>query len=244
MAFIPSSSSGPQRFAGVLTLLIALAAILASGAVAAGWMQPQIATVTKVRSTLDPEGGGTSRDRPANSAATGSTAAPAPAQSRSPLGSADGYLPDDEVLSPWDSDHPALANLDPDLLDAIQQAAGDAETEGIVMVINSGWRSERYQQALLDKAIVTYGSETEARKWVAAPDESSHVSGDAVDIGDTDADYWLIEHGSEYGLCQTYENEVWHFELAIEPGGSCPPSVRDATESTSAKTGPVGSTSR
>ena len=27
----------------------------------------------------------------------------------------------------------------------------------------------------------------------------------------TDADDWLIQHGSDYGLCQTYANEMWHF---------------------------------
>jgi hypothetical protein len=114
----------------------------------------------------------------------------------STISDSDGYIPDGETLSPEDADHPAIANLDPDLLDAIQHAATDAKADGITMVINSGWRSERYQQALFDEAVVTYGSEEEAAKWVQTPGRSAHVTGDAVDIGDTDADYWLIEHGS------------------------------------------------
>jgi hypothetical protein len=56
------------------------------------------------------------------------------------------------------------------------------------------------------------------------------VSGDAVDIGHSDATAWLSEYGAKYGLCQTYSNEPWHYELrpeAIDHG--CPPMYADAT---------------
>lgn len=142
----------------------------------------------------------------------------------------DGYIADGQELSPFDESVPAITKLDPDLLAALQWAATDAEADGIVMVVNSGWRSETYQQALLDEAVVTYGSEAEARKWVDTPEGSNHVKGTAVDIGPEEADAWLIENGSAYGLCQTYANEIWHFQLMTEPGGTCPPPVTDATE--------------
>lgn len=141
----------------------------------------------------------------------------------------DGYIADGQELSPFDDAAPAIANLDPDLLAALQLAATDAEAEGITMVVNSGWRSETYQKALLDEAVVTYGSEAEARKWVDTPEGSNHVKGGAVDVGPEEADSWLIEHGSTYGLCQTYANEIWHFQLMTEPGGTCPAPLTDAT---------------
>ena len=56
------------------------------------------------------------------------------------------------------------------------------------------------------------------------------MSGDAVDIGRSDATTWLSEHGAEYGLCQIYANEPWHYELrpeAVERG--CPPMYADPT---------------
>jgi hypothetical protein len=56
------------------------------------------------------------------------------------------------------------------------------------------------------------------------------VSGDAIDIGHFDATVWLSEHGAEYGLCQIYRNEPWHYELrpeAIDHG--CPPMYADPT---------------
>ena len=66
------------------------------------------------------------------------------------------------------------------------------------------------------QAVVTYGSRKKAARWVATPSTSAHVSGDAVDIGPSDAQAWLSEHGAEYGLCQTYINEPWHYELRLE----------------------------
>lgn len=85
-----------------------------------------------------------------------------------------------------------------------------------------------YQQHLLDAAIAEYGSEEAARQYVATPDGSAHTRGAAVDIGATDADYWFIENGAEFGLCQTFANEIWHFELATTPGGECPAQLPNA----------------
>lgn len=134
-----------------------------------------------------------------------------------------------ESLSVTDTDHVALRNLDPDLLAAVQSAAADALAEdGIELKITSGWRSRSYQQQLLDEAVSKYGSLEAAREFVNTPDRSTHVTGDAVDIGPTDAADWLIRHGEAYGLCQTYANEIWHFELMTEPGGECPRPLSNA----------------
>ncbi|MFQ6225798.1 peptidase M15 [Nocardia sp. NPDC002869] len=87
-----------------------------------------------------------------------------------------------------------------------------------------------YQAHLLNEAIAKYGSEQEAARWVATPDRSAHVSGDAVDIGPVAAAKWLSAHGAAYGLCQVYANEPWHYELrpeAVDHG--CPPLYADPT---------------
>jgi len=44
-----------------------------------------------------------------------------------------------------------------------------------------------------------------------------------VGTGRESADDWLIRNSSTYGLCQIYANEIWHFELASDYGGACPP---------------------
>jgi zinc D-Ala-D-Ala carboxypeptidase len=123
-----------------------------------------------------------------------------------------------------------VGNLDPALAGALRRAATDAASDGVEFYVKSGWRSPEYQQQLLDEAISKYGSEAEAARWVATPETSPHVSGDAVDIGPSAATAWLSEHGADYGLCQIYGNEPWHFELrpeAVDHG--CPPMYADPT---------------
>lgn len=144
-----------------------------------------------------------------------------------PLGLDDGFIESGDSISPFADELPAIARLDPALRDAMQDAATAAIDDGFEFVVTSGWRSERYQQSLFDQAVRDYGSAEEARKWVAPAGTSSHVSGHAVDIGFTDANSWLSQHGTDYGLCQTYANEMWHFELATAPGGECPPQLTD-----------------
>ncbi|MFJ6770388.1 M15 family metallopeptidase [Kitasatospora sp. NPDC091257] len=141
---------------------------------------------------------------------------------------ADGEIPDGRTLSPSDTGSPAVGNLDGPLREALQRAAGDARAQGIEMTVTSGWRSKAYQQRLLDRAVTRYGSVEQARKFVNTPEKSAHVSGKAVDVGPTSADYWLIQYGARYGLCQVYNNEIWHFELLTRPGGTCPAPLPDA----------------
>jgi D-alanyl-D-alanine carboxypeptidase len=147
---------------------------------------------------------------------------------RGALGEADGAVPDGATV--FDDELPGVANLDPDLLGALRHAATDAADDGVEFFVDSGWRSPQYQEQLLQEAVSKYGSEEEAARWVATPDTSSHVSGDAVDIGPFDARAWLSEHGAEYRLCQIYGNEPWHFELRPEAfAHGCPPMYADPT---------------
>ncbi|MFB2586696.1 M15 family metallopeptidase [Herbiconiux liukaitaii] len=157
-----------------------------------------------------------------------STADLASSSETSVASAADGYISDAEPVSIFDESLPAIANLDPELREAVRGAADAAADDGQELVITSGWRSAAYQQVLLDRATADYGSYEEARKWVSTPELSAHVTGEAVDIGPLDAQFWLMEHGAEFGLCQTFANERWHFELATEPGGTCPMQRSDA----------------
>jgi zinc D-Ala-D-Ala carboxypeptidase len=134
-----------------------------------------------------------------------------------------GWLPDGVMLSPLDVSHPVLALLDPALLKAVQDAARSAAAEGIDMKITSGWRSKGFQQRLFDDAVRNYGSVDIARQFVASPEVSKHVTGEAVDVAPVDVDHWLIRNGPRFGLCQIYANEIWHFELAVDQQGKCPP---------------------
>lgn len=148
-----------------------------------------------------------------------------PAPSSEQDGSVDG------VVTVFDDDSAAVGRLDPSLLDALRRAATDAAQDGVEFRVNSGWRSSAYQAQLLRAAVAEYGSVAEAERWVATPETSAHVSGDAVDLGPSRTDAWLSRHGAAYGLCQVYRNEPWHFELrpaAVSSG--CPAMYADPTQ--------------
>ncbi|MGE5597082.1 MAG: D-alanyl-D-alanine carboxypeptidase family protein, partial [Hyphomicrobiales bacterium] len=80
---------------------------------------------------------------------------------------ADGAVPDGVTV--FDDGYPAVANLNPGLLQALRSAATDAAGHGIRFYVTSGWRSQEYQAQLFRDAIATYGSEEEAARWVAPP---------------------------------------------------------------------------
>ncbi|MBL3686090.1 hypothetical protein D3248_03850 [Leucobacter zeae] len=157
----------------------------------------------------------------------GAAGTDAPLEAPGPGG--DGSIDDENGIA-VDADHAAIAGLAPELRAAVQAAAARAAEEGIELRVTSGWRSAELQETLLSDAIGQYGSESEARRWVDTPERSQHVVGDAVDIGGLEAALWVGQHGSEFGLCQTYANENWHFELAADADGVCPMPYADATD--------------
>jgi hypothetical protein len=158
-----------------------------------------------------------------------------PGEPRGALGEADGVVTEADGVVPngvtvFDDQFPGVANLDPDLLQALREAATDAADGGVKFFVQSGWRSPEYQNQLLREGVSEYGSEEEAARWVATVETSAHVSGDAVDIEHSDATAWLSEHGAEYGLCQVYRNEPWHYELRPQAADrGCPRMYADPT---------------
>jgi hypothetical protein len=212
------------RLAGLLVAIAAIAAAL-------GYQLPasSFSTASSSSTAASPNDVVRTQHRGALGDADGAGLGGAPVgDHRRALGEADGAVPDGTTV--FDDEIPGVANLDSALLAALRQAATDAAGHGIEFLVDSGWRSPEYQEQLLREAVSKYGSEKEAARWVATPTTSAHVSGEAVDIGPSDAAAWLSEHGAEYGLCQVYGNEPWHYELrpeAIDHG--CPPVYADPT---------------
>jgi D-alanyl-D-alanine carboxypeptidase len=200
--------TAPRRGIRVAGLLVAIVAIAAA-------LGPQLPSFSKA---------------PATATASSTPAPPVPRRRHAgALGEADGAVPAGTTV--FDDGVPGVARLDSALLDALRRAATDATGDGVELDVDSGWRSRRYQERLLREAIAKYGSVAEASRWVATPDTSAHVSGDAVDIGPADATQWLSAHGAAYGLCQIYGNEPWHYELRPEAiADGCPPTYSDPTQ--------------
>ncbi|WP_407939575.1 M15 family metallopeptidase [Nocardia terrae] len=120
--------------------------------------------------------------------------------------------------------------LDPSLAAAYNSAAAEAHAQGVSLSITSGYRTPAEQEALWEDGLQTYGSPEAARRWVLPPSESTHVTGQAIDVGPREGAQWLEDNGNHWGLCRMYDNEWWHFELATAPDAPCPARLPDASD--------------
>ncbi|WP_077685098.1 D-alanyl-D-alanine carboxypeptidase family protein [Tessaracoccus aquimaris] len=118
--------------------------------------------------------------------------------------------------------------LTPEIVARFDAAAEAARADGIELGIRSGWRSAEEQRRLYDDAVAEHGVE-EARRIVLPPEHSAHVAGSAVDITPYAGATWLEARAEEYGLCRTYANEWWHFEVTGAVGDRCPDLKPDAS---------------
>jgi hypothetical protein len=107
------------------------------------------------------------------------------------------------------------------------------------MSVTSGVRTPEQQADLFRAAVQKYGSEEEARKWVAPPGHSQHEAGNAADLRfDSDATrQWIHANAGKYGLTFPLANEPWHIEAAGARAGELAEGKIDL--STSAATGRI-----
>lgn len=124
---------------------------------------------------------------------------------------------------------PGTSGLTAELAVAYTLARQEAARSGVTLSITSGKRSRAEQEALWRDGVATYGSPGAARRWVLPPGESTHVTGEAIDVGPRSGAQWLDRHGYRWGLCRTFDNEWWHFEFVTVPSQPCPPRLPDAS---------------
>ena len=87
--------------------------------------------------------------------------------------------------------------------------------------INSAYRSPELQAQLYQQALARYGSEREARRWVAPPNSSQHNHGTALDLqyGTDAAREWTHANAARFGMHFPLSNENWHIEPIGQGGG-------------------------
>ena len=116
---------------------------------------------------------------------------------------------------------------------AFQQLQASAASEGLYIIIDSGYRSYEYQQKVWDYNVEKHGIE-HTQQFVAPPGASEHQTGLAVDIAviinnkyddNINEDYneykWMINNAHKYGFILRYPKgkesltgynfEPWHF---------------------------------
>lgn len=194
-------------------------------------------------STSNPESGSASTSDSASATGTAATTGGGDADWLLTLVNNNVKLPDgwEDTLEVKVADESTGKELAAVAADAFINMKNAAATEGIDLMLCSGYRTVEYQQSLfdaekqkwLDKGNSDEEAYNQAKTVVAVPGYSEHNSGLAADIvtpkhqnldeafGKTDAAKWLFEHAPEYGFILRYpENkqaitgiiyEPWHY---------------------------------
>lgn len=123
-------------------------------------------------------------------------------------------------------------------LAAMLQAA-DKELGPNSLRITSAYRSPELQGKLYKEALKKYGTEAEARRWVAPPGRSQHNFGNAVDFASAQGGLlrdpnstearWLAANAERFGLAVPLSNEPWQVEIAGARSGNISPAPEGIT---------------
>lgn len=150
------------------------------------------------------------------------------------------YVPADLApISPEFTSSAEIQRLRRPAAEALTRMLSDARRDGVMIKVNSGFRSYDYQAAVLRSEIASYGCAT-ALSQVAAPGHSEHQLGLAADLTSADVGWdlkdsfgttpegrWLVTHAPAYGFVLSYPQdkepvtgyayEPWHFRYLTGP---------------------------
>jgi len=98
----------------------------------------------------------------------------------------------------------------PDVARAFDRMAAAARRDGVLLLVNSGFRSDAEQARLF--------AANPNPKWVAPPGTSLHRLGTELDLGPPAAHGWLKSGARRFGFIQRYSWEPWHFGYVHNAG--------------------------
>ncbi len=98
----------------------------------------------------------------------------------------------------------------PDVALAFDRMERAARSDGIRLIVNSGFRSDAEQARL-------FAANPDPR-WVAPPGKSLHRLGTELDLGPSAAYGWLAANARRFGFVQRYSWEPWHYGYIHNPG--------------------------
>jgi Transglycosylase SLT domain/D-alanyl-D-alanine carboxypeptidase len=102
----------------------------------------------------------------------------------------------------------------PDVAAAYDQMAAAARSDGLVLMVVSGFRSDAEQAELF----AAHPDPT----WVAPPGHSLHRCATELDLGPSSAYSWLAANASRFGFVQRYSWEAWHYGFDAGPAPCSP----------------------
>ncbi|HEX2264909.1 MAG TPA: transglycosylase SLT domain-containing protein [Solirubrobacterales bacterium] len=121
----------------------------------------------------------------------------------------------------------------PDVAAAYDQMAAAARSDGVVLIVVSGFRSDAEQAELF--------AANPDPTWVAPPGQSLHRCATELDIGPSSAYGWLAANATRFGFELRYQWEPWHWGFAAGPA-PCSPEGEAVTEGRGGASSPAAST--
>ncbi len=97
----------------------------------------------------------------------------------------------------------------PDVAVAFDRMVPPRRQAGVMLVINSAYRSDAEQAVLF--------AEHPDPQWVAPPGQSLHRCATELDLGPPTAQAWLAANARHFGFLQRYCWEAWHFGIHAGP---------------------------
>lgn len=126
------------------------------------------------------------------------------------------YVPGD-LATPYLNSTSGVIQVEQEAGDQAKAMINQASSEGVTILVMSGYRSYDDQSTLYNSMVTNLGSEDAASKVCAKPGMSEHQTGLALDFtdnasntteteafGDTAAGQWLFQHAHEYGFILRY----------------------------------------
>ncbi len=149
------------------------------------------------------------------------------------IGVDDSQRPDKLVMIPRELAHEQTAiYVTPQTRDAFMLMADAAREDGVELLIDSGYRSVRYQRIIFDRLLQQGREFSDIVRFVAPPGYSEHMFGDTLDFVpsnylfyDSDSYRWLVQHGGRFGFVQSLPRnspdglpwEAWHWRHESNP---------------------------
>jgi hypothetical protein len=96
-----------------------------------------------------------------------------------------------------------------DVAQAFDRMSAAARSDGVSLLIASGFRSDSEQAVL-------FARHPDPR-WVAPPGESLHRNATELDLGPRSAAPWLAANAARFHFRQRYAWEPWHFGYVLNP---------------------------
>jgi hypothetical protein len=98
----------------------------------------------------------------------------------------------------------------PDVALAFDRMAAAAASDGVNLIVVSGFRSNAEQAKL-------FAAHPDP-KWVAPPGQSLHRLGTELDLGPNGAYGWLARNAGRFHFVQRYSWEPWHYGFTLNAG--------------------------